>query len=576
MSELLPAQFANATSPATPVFILHGARRVHVQLARGAGGSLSRVSAVYRGAARVAATWARALLTCFIEASMPANQKKILHLVLFATVACAVAGAAVQQVDITHQYVVERASELAEKPYEARDKELPRALRELSYDDYRRIRFLPEKSLWRDDPSPFQAQFFHPGYIFHETVALNEFTDGYAQRIPFLRAFFDYQDLRIPGRLPGNLDYAGFKVLFPIKASDRLDEVVSFLGASYFRALGERHAYGISARGLAINSGGPEPEEFPRFVEFWLGKPPGGSSELTIHALLDSRSVAGAYTFRVIPGEATVTETHATLFFRETGGVLGFAPMTSMYWFGENSPSRHGDFRPEVHDSDGLLVAAGEDNWTWRPLYQPAATRLTDFPGDNLKGFGLLQRDRLFYSYQDMEAHYQDRPGLWMEPVGPWPAGKVRLVELHSENEYADNIVAFFIPENPPEAGRPLELKYRLNWTSAGTFGGPRGVVGHTRQSWRDAGEGRTMFVVDFASAGMEEYPAAANIESEVEVEGPADVERVEVQRNEVDGAWRLTIWLAATERGAPVTTTARLTLGGAPISEYVSLPWNP
>ncbi|MGH8020590.1 MAG: glucan biosynthesis protein [Opitutaceae bacterium] len=505
---------------------------------------------------------------------MPAHLK-ILPAALFATVACALADAAIEQIDVTHQYVAERASELASQPYDDDPPNLPKSLDELTYDDYRRIRFVPEESLWRGDASPFQVQFFHPGYIFKWTVALNEFTDGYVQRIPFLRTFFDYQDLRIPGRLPGDLDYAGFKVLYPFKDPGRLDEVVSFLGASYFRAVGRDHTYGLSARGLAINSGGPELEEFPRFVEFWLGKPPGGATELTVHALLDSHSVTGAYTFRVVPGEATVTEVHATLFFRRVPDVAGYAPITSMFWYGENSHSQHGDFRPEVHDSDGLLVAVGEER-TWRPIFNPPSTRLTDFPAENLRGFGLLQRDRLFYSYQDMEAHYQDRPSLWMEPMGQWPAGKVRLVELHSENEYGDNMVAFFVPENPPELERPLELRYRLHWTSAGTFGGPRGIVGHTRQSVRDAHAGKTMFVVDFSTAGMEQYPADADIQPEVKVEGPAAVERVEVRRNEVDGTWRLTLWLAATERGGVVTTTARLVLGGAPISEYISLPWNP
>jgi len=477
---------------------------------------------------------------------------------------------------MNHAYVVDLAIDLAKEPYREKKSRLPRFLRELTYDDYRRIRFLPEQALWEADPSPFKVHFFHPGFIHERGVRIHEFTDDFTQRIPFVRAFFDYQDLRVPGRLPGDLDYAGFKVLYALNTPDRMDEVISFLGASYYRALGRTHRYGISARGLALNSGGPETEEFPSFVEFWLGKPGADAHEIVIHALLDSPSVAGAYTFKVVPGDETVMEVQATLVFRQTVAIIGLAPMTSMFWYGENSPSRHGDFRPEVHDSDGLLVATDAQSRVWRPLMNPHEVTRTDIPAPALGGFGVLQRDRLFSSYEDMEAAYQHRPGLWMEPIGSWPAGRVRLVELPTPDEYHDNIVAFWIPEVSPAAGEPMELAYRLRWTSASFYAGPSGYVSDVRQEVKQAGEGRTLYVIDFSPNGLERFPPGAEVVPQVEVPGSVVIEHMSAQHNDVDGSWRLAIRLLANDRSQPVEIRARLMLGGEPITETVQLRWNP
>lgn len=483
--------------------------------------------------------------------------------------------ASVERRVVDHAYVRAIAAEIAAEPYEAPRGQVTKYFRELGYDDYRRIRFIPETGLWRGEALPFEVQYFHPGYLFNQTVDLHEFTSTHTQPIPFSSRNFDYQDLRVPFWSKRGLGYAGFRVLHELNQPGKRDELISFLGASYFRALGRGQRYGISARGLAINSGGPEPEEFPAFVEFWLGKPEPAARHLTIHALLVGASVTGAYSFTVNPGDTTTVDVRATLIWRQAVNLPGIAPMSSMFWFGEASANRFGDFRPEVHDSDGLLVAPDAATRIWRPLTNPAQLARTDFDAPALAGFGLLQRDRDMRSYEDLEAMYHLRPGIWVEPLGAWPAGRVRLVEIPTVNEFGDNIVAFWTPAAATVPGRPVELAWRLHWTNASTFGGPSGWVRSTRQSFNAGGPGRTQYVIDFEGAGLRELPAGAAVRSEIVTGAPATLEREQVIRNEHDGSWRLVLNVAAPP-GSVSELRARLVVDGRPLTETWAMRWAP
>lgn len=485
-------------------------------------------------------------------------------------------GAEVSQIQINHAYVRGLAEKLAAAPYQPRPADLPAFLREMSYDDYQRIQFRHDSAPWRADGRPFSVEFFHPGSLYSKPVAINEFSGAYAQRFPFVRTFFDYADLKLGGRLPSSLEYAGFRLLCHLNDPARWDETISFLGASYFRGLAKGQRYGLSARGLALNAGGPGAEEFPDFVEFWLGKPEPGAKSITFHGLLDSPSVAGAYTFVLTPGDETVMEVQSTLFFRNRVENVGLAPLTSMFWFGENSPSRYGDFRGEVHDSDGLLIAPEPNVRLWRPLANPAAVRTTDFSAAAIAGFGLLQRDRDFHSYEDTEAHYEKRPGAWIEPVGAWPAGKVHLLEIPSANEYADNIVASWVPLTPPEPGKPFEFSYRLHWTNADAIGGPQGWVESTRQTVQVERPRRTKFVIDFDAIGLKAIPASANVTAETNLPPEVAVLDQRVFRNDTDGSWRLALLLDAPKANGPLELRARLLLEGKPITETWVNPWQP
>jgi len=374
-------------------------------------------------------------------------------------------------------YVAKRAQERAQKPFHSPKADLPKVLRQenLDYDKYREIRFRRDKALWSDDDLPFRIEFFHPGYLYHEPVHINEFTATHAQPIRFVQEFFDYGKLKIQNEIPANTGYAGFRVLYPLNKTNQLDELGAFLGASYYRLLGKDQRYGQSARGLAINSGETDrPEEFPIFTDWWLGKPQKGDTALVFYALLDSVSATGAYEFHIHPGDVTVADINAILFFREKKNIptntapiksIGLAPLTSMFWFGKSSERKFDDYRLEVHDADGLLIKMGNGEVLWRPLDNPAVLRHQVFSAPNIKGFGFLQRERDFGAYQDSFNPYDREPSVWVEPRGTnWGAGDLHLLALSANWEGLDNEVVFWDPKNKPAPMEPFRFGYTLYW----------------------------------------------------------------------------------------------------------------
>ncbi len=365
--------------------------------------------------------------------------------------------------------VESRARDLAKAKYHAPNKDaLPGWMKSLTYDQYRDIRFDPNRALWGDAKLPFRAMFFHPGYLFLEPVGIYEFTDTHRQRVRLSEAFFKYGPLvKNHGELPSDAGFAGFRLHAPMNDSGVFDELVVFQGASYWRALGKNQRYGISARGIAIDTGATDVnEEFPAFREFWLKKPQEGDERAVFFALLDGPSYSGAYEFTIKPGEDTVMNVKAALFARKEVKRLGIAPMSSMFWFGENSRRKFDDFRPEVHDSDGLAIRMGTGERIWRPISNDTGTlEFSFFSMAKCDGFGLLQRDRRFSAYEDGEAAYDLRPSLWIEPTSDWGAGSVMLMEIPTANELADNTVAMWVPEKSPKPGDRLEFNYRQHWT---------------------------------------------------------------------------------------------------------------
>lgn len=339
--------------------------------------------------------------------------------------------------------------------------DLPADLARLSYDDYRDIRFVPGQALWAREKLPFQLQFFHRGGFFKDRVDLFEIRDGRAAPIAYAPEQFTFQRGR-PAGLKPDLGFAGFRIHARLNRPDYFDEVGVFLGATYFRAVARDILYGLSARGLAIGVGGVE--EFPAFRAFWIERPGPGATDLTVLALMDGPSAAGAFRFVVTPGAVTLFDVTARLFPRVDLDRAGIAPLTSMFLYGVDPTRRFDDFRPQVHDSDGLLVANGAGERLWRPLLNPRALQASAFEDRDPRGFGLSQRERDFSAYQDLEARYERRPSLWVEPHGAWGPGQVRLVEIPSISETDDNIVAYWAPRAPLRAGTEARFAYRLHW----------------------------------------------------------------------------------------------------------------
>jgi glucans biosynthesis protein len=464
--------------------------------------------------------------------------------------------------------VVERARALAARPYQAPRSTLPEAYARLSYDAYRDIRYRNDKAWWRGEGLSFQAQFFHPGFLYPSPVAVHVVEAGRARPVRFSPDLYTY-GARVPAPPLAEADgFAGVRLTHPLNRAEHFDEVVSFLGASYFRALGAGNVYGLSARGVAIDTGLPRPEEFPAFRELWLERPAPGADRVVVHALLDGPSLTGAFRFTVIPGPRTVMEVEAVLFARGPVEQLGLAPLTSMYLFGENDRGGFDDFRPEVHDSDGLLLWNGDGERLWRPLQNPARLTVSSFRAVSPRGFGLLQRDTAFSSYEDLEARYERRPGAWVEPVGDWGPGVVRLVEIPTPQEVHDNIAAFWVPDAPLVPGTPLRLAYRLHWGQEPLLPAGAATVTATRISSGDT-PGARRFVLDFSRAG--DGPVEAVITA-----SKGRVLHPTVRRHEPSGGWRATFELLPGANTDSTELRAYLKRGSETLTETWSYLWTP
>jgi glucans biosynthesis protein len=472
--------------------------------------------------------------------------------------------------------VEQKAKDLAGKPYARDDSGMPEFLTQLDYDRYRDIRYKPDKALWRDEALPFQMHTFHRGFMFKDRVVINIVDHGVATRLAYSPELFDFGKNQFPAPLPADLGFAGLRFHYPLRKDDVFDEIAVFLGASYFRAVGLGQVYGLSARGLAIDTGLAKAEEFPIFREFWVEKPAKDASSLTLYALLDSQSLTGAYRFTIHPGLDLTVDVVSHLYFRKAVERVGIAPLTSMFFHGENTDRFMDDFRPEVHDSDGLLLGRSTGEWVWRPLNNPRQLRISVFKDVKPSGFGLMTRDRDFDHYQDLEAHYHNRPSAWVEALGDWGPGAVYLIEIPSDAEKYDNIVAFWVPDQPAAEGKEFRYDYRLHFTRDEFTAPSGGKVVATRIGADDTnGDGsRRKIVVDFASPTLKMLGPKAKVEAEVSASS-GKISNIVVQKNEENGAWRLCFDLEPEKDKDPVELRGMLKSGKDALTETWVYQWN-
>jgi glucans biosynthesis protein len=463
--------------------------------------------------------------------------------------------------------VREMARALGEKDYRASpNSDLPEVLKKLSFDQYSIIRFRPQSSLWKEDHVRFMAQFCQRGYIFQDPVRVHLIEGGKVSDVNFSPAQFDYNGSGVPTNLPSSLQYAGFRLLYPLNQPQKMDEVAEFLGASYFRVLGVAQRYGASLRGLAIDTAEPSGEEFPRFTEFWLEKPPQLAGGIRLYALLDSPSVAGAYRFVIEPSAATVVEVETSLFFRKSPKKIGLAPVGSLFLMGQNRTRFISDYRPQVHDSDGLMVQSGDGNWIWRPLVNPAKEhRISRFPVSELKGFGLMQRDRAFYDYDDLADRFESRPSYWIEPEGNWGPGAVELVEIPTPGDWNDNIVAYWVPRDVPTPKQELHFNYRLSALLNGPDRGPLLRVRSTHIQ-PESGANPPRFVIDFAGTWPQPPQMNSSEAAKLKV-SQGQVRNLVVQTNDAIGGWQVFFDLAGVSDNR-TELRLRLQPGAEPASE--------
>jgi len=485
---------------------------------------------------------------------------------LFFTVVVAPIGA--QAFDFND--VAGRAKKLATAPYVKPQKNISSAVANLNYDQHRDIRFDPAKSHWRDQKLPFEMAFFHQGRGFDTPVRIHEIIGKTVKEIKFDPTSFTYGANNLSQKDLAGLGFAGFRLHYPVNNPRYKDEVLAFLGASYFRAVGKGQLYGLSSRGLAIDTALSSGEEFPFFTDFWVERPTANDKDLTIYALLDSPRVAGAYRFTIKPGTDTVLDVKVQLHLRANVTKLGIAPLTSMYFFGENQRSQTEDYRPEVHDSDGLSIHSGTGEWIWRPLVDPKRLLVTSYSLTNPAGFGLMQRDRKFNSYEDLEARYEARPSVWVQPKGNWGAGRVELIQIPTPDETNDNIVAFWVPATAPRPGVPVDMEYRLLWQKDTEERPPLSWVVQTRRGhgWVRKPDDSIAMMVDFEGPALKNLGPEDKLRAVVTADPNGTVMETNIIRNEISGGYRMTVRMRRVDDKLPVEMRGYLSQGNNTLSE--------
>lgn len=468
------------------------------------------------------------------------------------------------------------AKQLATKPYTPPPAKLDPFFEGLKYDDHRQIRFNEDKAIFGGkDSKTFSVQFFHPGWMFKKTVGIHDLDLAKANPVPYGKELFDYGKLKLPEKTQFPDGFAGFRVLAPFDFLGRRFEFMTFMGASYFRAVTTELGYGISARGVAVNTIGGEPEEFPDFTHFWLMRPAPGDKYFKVLALLEGPSLTGTFQLDTMPGKVTDTFVKGTIFMRKPVKSLGLAPFSSMFWYGENSHPKPYDFRPEVHDSDGLQIEVEGGPSIWRPLDVSKDLRLSLMQVERLKGFGLAERDRDFLHFQDLEAMYHRRPAVWVRPIKGFDKGALALVEIPTGEETWDNIVAYYQPEKIPSTPEePLRFEYQLSWLEEHLPGMLARVIATRRGFAMDSDD--HLYVLDFAK-GVLEPPPPQDWLPDVEVTvsgGEAKLLDKRVMHNTQTGGWRAFFKLDIPEKTNLLELTCELLKDKKAISERWMYQW--
>ncbi|HEX5661274.1 MAG TPA: glucan biosynthesis protein G [Polyangiales bacterium] len=466
--------------------------------------------------------------------------------------------------------LIERARQLSTAPARPSSVDLPVSVRDIAWEQYRKISFRPERALWHGEPGHFEAQFFHMGYGYRDPVPVFVIEGQDAKPFAYSSDQFDFGGGIAPpsAQEAAQLSFAGMRLHANINRDDYRDEFMLFQGASYFRGVGKGGWLGLSGRGLAINQGLSEPEQFPRFSEMYLQKPGPDDKYLWVLALLEGKSVTGAYAMRIQPGDFTTVEISAQIFLREAVQVFAVAPLTSMFLYGEEHPANFGDFRPEVHDSDTLVMIDGNGDTIARPLHNPPRTTVSAFGLTSPKGFGLEQRDRVWDHYQDIVERYDIRPTGWVEPLGDWGRGAVRLFEFSSHLESDDNIAAYWVPEKIEN--NQFAVKYRVYFGDRLPFTPALGrVIGTRHASWEPA---RSRFVVDFANLPKEAENAEVTLDATV---NNGRLAEQKLLKNPYTGGYRVEID-AVREQSDDIEMRVTLRSGGRPVTETWSYLWQP
>lgn len=501
-----------------------------------------------------------------------ANHRPRLRAVLFTLFCCWLALATGTAYAIDLEAIAELARKRAGQPYQPGEP-LPDQVRNLSYSAWQGIRFDPAKALWRGPDNYFQVTMLPAGSFYQQRVKLNIIDSSGVHPVPFDKGLFQFADPNVERDTPADLGYTGFSLTRPAGRGEPPEPFLTFAGGSYFQAIGRNQVMGTFGRGIAIDTGLSSGEEFPAFVEFWLERPSAKSTSMKFFGLLEGNSLTGAYEFTVKPGDATHIAVRARLYLRGQPQLVGIAPLTGMFLYGENTHRPSGHWRPRVHDANGLLVHDGvSGEWLWRPLLNPTHLLTSQLQTSSLRGFGLMQRNQRFEDFQDPEARFERHPSVWVAPRGEWGKGHLSLILLPAPNETNRNVVAFFVADRPLQSGAELAFDYDIFFgderisrqpvaRAINTFVGD----GHRLDPANETGS--YLFAVNFAGGRLAELPKDAPVVGRITPLEGGQVLRQYVQRIPAIDGWRLTM-VVRPEAGKALALRAFLALEEEALSE--------
>jgi glucans biosynthesis protein len=464
--------------------------------------------------------------------------------------------------------VADLARQIARRPYVAVPPDLPEPFGNLTAEQYGAIKAQPSTLLWAGENRGIVVEPLHRGSFYTNAVALFAVEDGQVRRLVYDRNRFAYGRLNVPPTV-GDIGFSGVRLYSG--SNGQLADFASVQGATFFRARARGQDYGAVARGLTLRPAEARGEEFPVFRAMWLERPAAGAGALVMHAIIESESVAGALRMTWRPGEMAIVDVEQTLFPRVDLDHLGIGGMGASYLFGPNDRRTADDVRPAVYEAAGLQMLNGQGEWLWRPLHNPERLQISAFIDRNPRGFGLIQRDRDFTAFQDDVEHWERRPTLWVEPLGEWGDGVVQLIEIPSDAEANDNILAYWRPKGPVPAGSELTLAYRQFWCWTMPERPALAAVAVTRVGKGSTGR-RRRFIVDFSGDVPD---ASAGELKPMLTTSPGAIQALKLWRYPERKTTRVTFEL---DPGNENACEMRLVLeaGGKPSSETWLYRWTP
>ena len=467
--------------------------------------------------------------------------------------------------------VTDAARTLSKQPFKAQSADIPEAFRNLAYDQYVGIRNRPATTIWAAENIGFALEPLHRGFVFLPPMEINLVAQGQSRRIVYDQNLFNFGKLTVPPNL-GDIGFSGFRVLAP-QDGNGLAELATFQGASFFRAVARGQNPGAMARAMSIKTADPRGEEFPAIRTVWIERPTLAENTLVVHALIDSESVTGAYRFTLHPGEATIIDTECTLFARFDVDHFGLATMSATHLLGPLDQHRFDDLRPNAGETGGLSILTGRGEWLWRPITNRQTLQISSFVDENPRGFGFLQRDRNFEHYQDDIQHWEARPSLWIEPIGDWSAGAVQLIEIPSESEVNDNVIAYWKPQQPLPAGTETPFAYRQFWCWTPPESPSLAVTRQSRQG-RGSTPKRRRFLVEFFGEVLADPQHTQDLKPNLSAT-PGTITWLRTFSSADKKSYRVLFEL---DPGSETTSELRLVIeaAGNPISETWLYRWTP